>query len=102
MTLLFTQEQYSTVLKCIYLPEKQVKVASDRHARLIFARKIAGPTLIKKIIKFSSYKRKILSGAVAKSYSTNGLLIYGKNIAHFLIYVLGSPSSHEEIFFLSL
>ncbi len=33
------------------------------------------PTLIKKNIKFSSYIRNI--GAVAKSYMTNGLLIYG-------------------------
>ncbi len=44
-------------------------------------------TLIKKKIKFSSYIRKIQNGAVvAKSYMTNGLLIYGEIFAHFLIY----------------
>jgi hypothetical protein len=41
--------------------------------------------LIKKTIKFSSYKE-IQNGAVAKSYMTNGLLIYGEIFAHFLIY----------------
>jgi hypothetical protein len=30
--------------------------------------------------------REIQSGAVAKSYMTNGLLIYGEIFAHFLIY----------------
>jgi hypothetical protein len=34
----------------------------------------------------------ILSGAVAKSYMNNGLLIYGEIFANFLI-VLGNPSS---------
>jgi hypothetical protein len=34
---------------------------------------------------FLIYKE-ILSGAVAKSYMTNGLLIYGEIFAHFLIY----------------
>jgi malic enzyme len=43
-------------------------------------------TLIKKKIKFSSYIRIFRSGAVAKSYMTNGLLIYGEIFAHFLIY----------------
>ncbi len=33
-------------------------------------------TLIKKKIKFSSYKMKFRKGAVAKSYMTKGLLIY--------------------------
>jgi hypothetical protein len=33
-------------------------------------------TLIKKKIKFSSYKRKIQSGTVAKSYMRKGFLIY--------------------------
>jgi hypothetical protein len=43
-------------------------------------------TLIKKKIKFSFYMYKeIQSGAVAKSYMTNGLLIYGEIFAHFLI-----------------
>jgi hypothetical protein len=40
----------------------------------------------KKEIKFSSYIKKIQNGAVAKSYMTNGLLIYGGKFAHFLIY----------------
>jgi hypothetical protein len=43
-------------------------------------------TLIKKKRKFSSYIKKIQSGAVAKSYMTNSLLIYGEIFAHFLIY----------------
>ncbi len=30
--------------------------------------------------------REIQNGAVAKSYVTNGLLIYGEKFAHFLIY----------------
>jgi hypothetical protein len=34
---------------------------------------------------FLMYK-KIQKGAVAKSYITNGLLIYGEIFAHFLIY----------------
>ncbi len=45
--------------------------------------------LIKKKIKFSSYTvyvGKSRSGAVAKSYMTNGLLIYGEILAYFLIY----------------
>jgi hypothetical protein len=40
------------------MPEKQVKIASERLARLVFARKIADPTLIKKKTKFSSYIKK--------------------------------------------
>jgi hypothetical protein len=36
-------------------------------------------------------KKEIQSGAVAKSYMTNGLLIYGEIFSHFLI--LGNPSS---------
>ncbi len=44
-------------------------------------------TLIKKKINFSSYTYKeIQSGAVAKSYMTNGLLIYREIFTHFLIY----------------
>jgi hypothetical protein len=34
---------------------------------------------------FLTYKE-IQGGAVAKSYMTNGLLIYGEIFAHFLIY----------------
>jgi hypothetical protein len=34
---------------------------------------------------FSTYKE-IQNGAFAKSYITNGLLIYGKIFTHFLIY----------------
>ncbi len=43
-------------------------------------------TLIKNTIKFSLIYKEIQSGAVAKSYMTNGLLIYGVIFAHFLIY----------------
>jgi hypothetical protein len=43
-------------------------------------------TLIKKNIKYSSNIRKFrLEHAIAKSYMTNGLLIYGEIFAHFLI-----------------
>jgi hypothetical protein len=35
----------------------------------------------------------IQSGAVAKSYMTNGLLIYGEIFAHFL-HIIGCPSSY--------
>ncbi len=42
------------------------------------------PTLTKKEIKFSSYiYKEIQNGAVAKSYMTNGLLIYGEIFARF-------------------
>jgi hypothetical protein len=41
----------------------------------------------KKKNNFSSYIRKFrMEHAVAKSYMTNGLLIYGEIFAHFLIY----------------
>jgi hypothetical protein len=44
-------------------------------------------TLIKKKIKFSSYIRKFrMEHAVAKSFMTNGLLIYREIFVHFLIY----------------
>jgi hypothetical protein len=39
----------------------------------------------------------ILNGAVAKSYMTNGLFIYGEIFSHFLIYILGSPSSYMTL-----
>ncbi len=45
---------------------------------------------------FLIYKE-IQSGAVAKSYMTNGLLKYREIFAHFLIYVLGSPSSYMTL-----
>ncbi len=45
---------------------------------------------------FPIYKE-IQEGAVAKSYMTNGLLIYGEIFAHFLIYVLGSPSAYMTL-----
>ncbi len=32
-------------------------------------------------------KKEILNGAVAKSYMTNGLLIYREIFAHFLVYM---------------
>jgi hypothetical protein len=45
-------------------------------------------TLIKNKIKFSSYigKFRVEQLQLAKSYMTNGLLIYGKIFSHFLIY----------------
>jgi hypothetical protein len=42
--------------------------------------------LIKKENQTFLIYKEIQSGAVAKSYMTNGLLIYGEIIAHFLIY----------------
>jgi hypothetical protein len=45
---------------------------------------------------FLIYKE-IQYGAVAKSYMTNGLLIYGEIFEHFLIYVLGNPSSYMTL-----
>jgi hypothetical protein len=63
-----------------------VKITSDRLASLAFARKIAGPILIKKGNQIFLIYKEIQSGAVAKSYMSNGLLIYGEIIAHFLIY----------------
>ncbi len=39
---------------------------------------------------FLKYKE-IQSGAVAKSYMTNGLLIYGEIFAHFLIQYIKKP-----------
>jgi hypothetical protein len=49
-------------------------------------------TLKKIKSNFLIYKE-IKNGAVAKSYMTSGLLIYGKIFAHFLIHILGSPFS---------
>jgi hypothetical protein len=48
-------------------------------------------TLINKKRKFSSYIRKFRMGAVARSYMTNGLLIYDKIFAHFLIFLEALP-----------
>jgi hypothetical protein len=41
---------------------------------------------IRKEIKIFLIYKEIQNGAVAKSYITNGLLIYGEMFAHFLIY----------------
>jgi hypothetical protein len=43
-------------------------------------------TLIKKENQILFIYKEIQNGAVAKSYMTNGLLIYGEIFAHFLIY----------------
>jgi hypothetical protein len=43
---------------------------------------------------FLIYKE-IQSGAVVKSYMTNGLLIYGEIFAH--LHILGSPSSYMTL-----
>jgi hypothetical protein len=47
-------------------------------------------TLIKKKIKFSSY-REIQSGAVAKSYMRKGFLIYEEMCKYFPIYSMRRP-----------
>jgi hypothetical protein len=44
------------------------------------------PTLIKKENQIFLKYKEIQNGAVAKSYMTSGLLIYGEMFAHFLIY----------------
>jgi hypothetical protein len=49
-------------------------------------------TLIKKKRNFFFLiYREIQSGAVAKSYMTNGLLKYGEIFSHFLIYSIMKP-----------
>jgi hypothetical protein len=45
----------------------------------------------KKKIKFSLKYKEIQNGALAKSYMTNGLLIYGEIFAHLLIYLKALP-----------
>ncbi len=54
------------------------------------------PTLMKKENQILFIWKEIQSGAVAKSYITNGLLIYRELFAHFLIF-LGSPSSYMTL-----
>jgi hypothetical protein len=70
----------------IYVPDRLLKYKLvSLHHHLIKLCWIC--TLIKKKIKFSSYIcKEIQSGAVTKSYMTNGLLIFGEIFAHFLIY----------------
>jgi hypothetical protein len=48
-------------------------------------------TLIKKKIKFSSYIRKIQSGAVAKSYMRKAFLIYEEMRKYFTIQYVRRP-----------
>jgi hypothetical protein len=48
-------------------------------------------TLIKKENQIFLIYREIQSGAVAKSYMTNGLLIYGEIFAQFVIYQEALP-----------
>jgi hypothetical protein len=67
---------------------------ADRGLATARSKQVSSPpssTLIKKKIKFSSYIRKFRNGAVAKSYMTNGVLIYGEIFAHFLIYSIRKP-----------
>ncbi len=52
---------------------------------LVFSTAIVNYTDEKENQDFLIYKE-IQNGAVAKSYMTNGLLIYGGIFAHFLIY----------------
>jgi hypothetical protein len=57
------------------------------HKKLVDkAEKFCRSTLIKKKIKFSSYKE-IQSGAVAKSYMGKGFLVYEENLIFFFISV---------------
>jgi hypothetical protein len=59
--------------------DRQPKIAS-------LTQKIRPPCTVKKENQIFVIYREIQSGAVAKSYMTNGLLIYGEIFAHFLIY----------------
>jgi hypothetical protein len=65
----------------------------------VFRESIKAALIKKKNNFFSSYSiYGIQNGAVAKSYMTNGLLIYhGEIFAHFLIYYVGSPSSYMTL-----
>jgi hypothetical protein len=65
-----------------------MQLPSRMQSPLVISLRILGAcvTLIKKKIKFSSYILEIQNGAVAKSYMTNGLPIYGEIFLHFLIY----------------
>jgi hypothetical protein len=47
---------------------------------------VAGSYTDKKENKIFLIYKEIQNGAAAKSYMTNGLLIYGEIFAHFLIY----------------
>jgi hypothetical protein len=49
----------------------------------------------KKVNQIFLIYKEIQNGAVAKSYMTNGLIIYGEIFAHFLM--LGSPSSYMTL-----
>jgi hypothetical protein len=49
-------------------------------------RQARGACTDKKEIKIFLIYKEIQNGAVAKSYKTNDLLIYGEIFAHFLIY----------------
>jgi hypothetical protein len=60
-------------------------------------KEFSSPTVLKKENQIFLIYKVIQNGAVAKSYMTNGLLIYGEKFAHFLIYVLGSPSSYMTL-----
>ncbi len=55
-------------------------------SRSLFTRVVDTGTPIKKENQVFLMYREIQSGAVAKSYMTNGLLIYGEIFAHFLKY----------------
>ncbi len=52
----------------------------------LFKKNIGGVYTDKKEKKILLIIKEIQNGAVAKSYMTNGLLIYGEIFAHFLIY----------------
>ncbi len=55
-------------------------------------------TLLKKKTQIFLIYKEIQNGAVAKSYMTNGLLIYGEIFAHFLNpHILGNPSTYMTL-----
>ena len=53
----------------------------------------------KKVNQIFLIYKEIQSGAVAKSYMTNGLLIDGEIFTHFVLFphILGSPSSYMTL-----
>jgi hypothetical protein len=53
-----------------------------------------GPYDDEKLNKILLIYKEIQSGAVSKSYMTNGLLIYGENICAFPHHILGSTHTH--------
>jgi hypothetical protein len=82
MHIVFTPSLFLISPFCCCSLSRYEKVPQERYRLFLSEYSVSG-ALIKKKIKFSSY-RKILSGAVAKSYMTNGLLIYGEIFSHYI------------------